>query len=83
VQPGDFPDINRFREHLLSIDLDKLPKLRKELVAGMDEVCCLWVQTQAHTRSDNRPVSQRLTLPSHESLCSQECGPGCPASADA
>ncbi|KAJ4458048.1 putative Spectrin beta chain; brain 4 [Paratrimastix pyriformis] len=38
LPPGDFPDINRFRDRLVNTDLDKFPKLRKELVSSMDEV---------------------------------------------
>jgi EH domain-containing protein 1 len=36
--PGDFPDVNRYREILSAFDLSKFPKLEKGTLATVDQV---------------------------------------------
>eukprot|EP01105_Mastigella_eilhardi_P007247 TRINITY_DN18750_c0_g1_i1.p1 TRINITY_DN18750_c0_g1~~TRINITY_DN18750_c0_g1_i1.p1 ORF type:complete len:505 (-),score=198.79 TRINITY_DN18750_c0_g1_i1:1420-2934(-) len=38
LSPGDFPDINKFRERLQQHDFDKFPKLNPKLIELLDDV---------------------------------------------
>jgi EH domain-containing protein 1 len=38
LHPGDFPDVNRYREILSAFDLSKFPKLEKGALASIDQV---------------------------------------------
>jgi EH domain-containing protein 1 len=38
LHPGDFPDVQRYREILSAFDLSKFPKLEKGLLASIDQV---------------------------------------------
>jgi EH domain-containing protein 1 len=38
LPPGDFPDVNRFREILSAFDFSNFPKLTKQLVKQVDDV---------------------------------------------
>ena len=38
LPPGDFPDINRFRDALESVDLSTFPKLNNRMIREMEEV---------------------------------------------
>ena len=55
LHPGDFPDVNRYREILSAFDISKFPKLDKSMIKQVDEA--LSVDIPALVRAMDNPFN--------------------------